>query len=609
MVVCPDGGGAVAGSLGERLSSRDCFGDHSEATMQSFFKHQMMVILQPFLDHIQAHDAKLLQLDDQFRLAEERAADTLRGLDASRVDLLDLRTELKKTNTQVAVLNEAVERCSQQAEEVQQGREQQNGALQRIHDRLQETDRVVPQMQRHIADLESENLAIKTQLSRTNDGVVSDLQQLVQRLGRSMEDVKNEHAAHLVDFGELRKDVDHKGQLLAETRQVLDGTRTFAAGLQKRTEDLAKQDAELSGRLEGWKGQWSKLHPAMEAMHKDMTLLSQRYEHYESVVQTLQQGHATTSSTLEALKDDCGRQNVHIQAHRESLDAAKKELTEARDSLQKAEGVAGQLQLGLHRADVELSKVAARCDSLEGKHMWVCEELSKSSNSVGEIARDHRKLNGSMQALKHDVDKANDSFCSTRGALEATNNSLRSLRDDLHATNMTVHKLGQSVESFRAGFTGLQRGFVDAGNHLQSRPAPSPSPGGMLPRLPPAAPPHSSPSPRGFSLVAKAAAAQPAAPAQAAVAEEPPALVAQSGTSSGGSGGASGVSYDAGAAVSALVSPAGSAAGAKGCAALDDVSSWASTKSAVSSRRSSFVTDYTDSRRTSAAPEFLRDLA
>jgi len=79
-----------------------------------------------------------------------------------------------------------------------------------------------------------------------------------------------------------------------------------------------------------------------------------------------------------------------------------------------------------------------------------------------------------------------------RSQLEATNSNIYGVRSELGRTNEAVQRLDHGVELCHAGFSGLQKGFAETGNHMSSRPM-------TLPKLPSGPPGVAMRSPRHMS--------------------------------------------------------------------------------------------------------------
>lgn len=451
----------------------------SAFSMESFIKHHMMVILQPFIDHVQALDSRLNQVSEQLGQTDSSLEDTQSMLETTKAALADLRDGvIGRTNTRVQKLNDAIDRCVVNHELLHQNHEGTRDHVQKLQDQLQVTAGTQPELQRGLLHLEGELQVLRANLERTNDDVDNSVKRSLDQLGSDVQGLKAWEGRSSADLQQLKADLAQKSQLLQETREVLDKTVAGANGLQRHFQDMMQREAQMGARVEGWKHQWNKINPALDALRKDTAFLKQRSEHHDVVVHGLQQGYATTFSSVEALDGKHHGLRNEVQALQESLGAAHKALEDTRDGLGKATSFSNNLHTVLERTAGDLNKTAQKLEGLENRHDVLTDHVEKTTSNLTELARDHRANAAQVDALQQDLHRANEHLSLTRNQLEATNSGLSSVRGELGRTNEAVHRLDHGVELCHAGFSGLQKGFAETGTHMSSRPI-------TLPKLPP----------------------------------------------------------------------------------------------------------------------------
>merc|ERR1712113_601600 len=74
------------------------------------------------------------------------------------------------------------------------------------------------------------------------------------------------------------------------------------------------------------------------------------------------------------------------------------------------------------------------------------------------------------QSLQRDLDKTNESVSNVRSEIDTANTNFNELRADLTKTIETMNRIDRGVELCHAGFTGMQKGFVETGTHISNKP-------------------------------------------------------------------------------------------------------------------------------------------
>lgn len=445
--------------------------------MESFIKHQMMVILQPFVDQVQDLDAKIAQLGDRLQRTDNGLANNRAALEATNGDVSELRCGLKESNSKLASLREGIDTCVKNEDMLQQGVEFANGHVARLHQQLEGTEGLVRELQRTSGEGQCELQALRANLQRTSDSVTNDLRRGVDQMGEELFELKCSQSKGTAELEKLKGEVDRNGLLLHDTRKVVDTNTTTTTVLQKNSQEISAREAQLSAKLEGWKQQWSKLHPALEAIRKDTAFLKQGHDHHDSVVHGLQQGYAHTGNLIESLRESHTKLGKDVQSAQQDLSVTQQGVTDLRDGLDRATKFSNDLHTSLQKTEQDLNRTNLKLDGLETRHVALQESFDKTSGAVSELKTEHRKSVSSVQTLHHELEKTNETLCTARNQIDSTNMNLYGLKGDLGRTNDNVQRLDHGVELCQAGFSGLQKGFVETGTHITSRPI-------TLPKLP-----------------------------------------------------------------------------------------------------------------------------
>jgi len=319
--------------------------------------------------------------------------------------------------------------------------------------------------------------ALRANLQRTSDSVTNDLGRGVDKMADELYELKCSHSKGTADLEKVKGEVDRNGLLLHDTRKVLDTNTAATTILQKSTQEITAREAQLSAKLEGWKQQWSKLHPALEAIRKDTAFLKQGHDHHDSVVHTLQQGYAHNGNVVEALRDSHAKLGKDVQSVQQDLNLTQQGVADLRDGLDRATKFSNDLHTSLQKTEQDLKRTNMTLDGLETRHVALQDSFDKTNGVVSDLKADHRKSVSSVQTLHHELEKTNETLCTARNQIEHANMNLHGLKGDLGRTNDNVQRIDHGVELCQAGFSGLQKGFVETGTHIASRPI-------TLPKLP-----------------------------------------------------------------------------------------------------------------------------
>jgi len=439
----------------------------------------MMVILKPFIDHVQALDNRIHQLSEHLAQTDSGLEDANARLDATKASLADLRDGVvDRTNTRVQKLHEAIERCVQNHECLNSEHDGSKGHIRNLQNMMQVAATTQPAMQRSIIKLEEDMQETRTSLGRTNEDIETTIRRSMNLMGADLQDLKKKEGKSSEDLQRIQADLVQKGAFLKETREVLDKTVVGASGLQRQFQEMVQREAQMGARVEGWKHQWSKINPALDALRKEAAFLKQRSEHHDSVVHGLQQGYATTFSAVEALDGKQGRLRGDFETLRGHLTSAQKGLDDTRVELGKATSFSNNLHTVLERTIDDLSKTATKLDGLESRHTALTSHVEATTGNLADLTRNHHSSAVDIQNLSQELRRTNDTLSNARNQLEATGAGLQGVRSELGRTNDAVQRLDHGVELCHAGFSGLQKGIQETGHHMSTRPI-------TLPKLPP----------------------------------------------------------------------------------------------------------------------------
>jgi len=438
--------------------------------------HQMTMILQPISDQVQELDEQMAQLLEGLRSTDTNVAQLQKSLDGNVSETTKLKDELCTTNLHLSMAHQALTEASERDEMLQQGMEMANAFSHRLQERIEGCAGAVPELERNVSDFDCQFQALKANVQRVSDSLVTDVRRGLEQLGSDMDDLKSDQLKTCADLGRLRSDFGEHQEHLQDTRQLVDKTSMETATLTKSFGGVTSREDQLGARLNDWKHQWSKLQPKLEVITKETAQLKQLTERHEGTLCNLQQGYATNLGGIETLQKQHVQTTFDLQALQQHLTGTQRDLSDTREGLRRADNFASTLQATMQKTDNELRRTTLKLDGLDTKHSSLCDTFEKTNGCVADLSKEHRKSISNMQNLKHELEKTNDTLSSARNQLEATDNNLSGLKGEVVRTNEVVHRLDQGVELCQASFAGLQKGFVETGAHASRRPS-------MLPKL------------------------------------------------------------------------------------------------------------------------------
>jgi len=328
----------------------------------------------------------------------------------------------------------------------------------------------VPDLQQCLGDVEVRMQEFSANLQRTNDMVSHDLHDSIDKLGEEVDTLRQRGEGTIADLERLRVETAHKGQLLQETRAVADKNAAAVASLQRGADHRSGKDLDLSRQLDSLKADMCKLQPTVESLRKDSAFLKQRQENHDAAIHTVQQNQGTLHATQETMSHKHERLAREAKALEQSLAATRGGLDHARDGLGQANTNAAALRDNVDKLRLDLHKTSQRVEGAENQHAALSESFSRVVCDAVELSREQGRAASERQALRHELEQTKAALTRARGDLDATNERLQGVGGDLGRTNEAVRRLDDSMDFCHAGFSGLQKGFIETGVHIARRP-------------------------------------------------------------------------------------------------------------------------------------------
>mmetsp|Transcript_90611 Transcript_90611/g.142151 ORF Transcript_90611/g.142151 Transcript_90611/m.142151 type:complete len:501 (-) Transcript_90611:24-1526(-) len=459
--------GVTVADSGQQVRDRH----YGEVSMESFIRHHMIVILQPLSEQVQDLEERFNRLAEGVHRSDADAADMLRRLDDNICETSKLQDGLGLANVNLSKARQALGEASERDEMLQTGLELANGFAQRLHNKLELCAGAVPDLQKGLNEIECQMQGLRANVQRTSDTVVIDMQGSLDRMSSELQDMQASHLTERADVGQLRSGLDENSKHLQDMRELFQNVSSRDASLQRGFDELLSRENQMSARVNDWKTQWSKLQPKLEAVTKDTGHLKQLIEHHEGTICRLQQGYATSFSSIEALQKQQVQLGFHVQSLQDSLSGAQRDSNDTREGLCRAKQFSNTLQGGLQKTENEVRRICLKVDGLETKIGNLFNTFEKTNGCVAELSKEHRRSVNSVQSLKLELEKTNENLSCARGQMEATENHLNGLKGEFGRTSEVIQRLDQGVELCQASFVGLQRGFVETGTHISRRPS------------------------------------------------------------------------------------------------------------------------------------------
>jgi len=466
----------VAGMSGGTESPKPIHRHHGEVSMEAFVKHQMMVILQPFIEQVQQLDSRIAQAEERSETTDGFLSGLKTELDRSKEVVKDFTSALQKVDGRVDGVKEGLEQSAHNHELLHHGVEHTNGWVQRIQDQLNAVAAEVREVKSIAGCFEQRLDAVEGSLNRTDDHVKLDIEGELAKLGGETQELRRQCGSNSGDLQRFKEEFGHKSELLQETRILVDKNVAAIGGLTRSHDMQTARESEMRKQFDGLKSQWSRLYPTVEAIEKDAKFLKQRLDQHDSLVHTLQQNHATNHSNHEALHGAHDRTWREVQMLSQSVKSTKDLVEENRNALARTSDFANALHAGLDKVCADVITTSSRLEGVDKKYIAMKDGLDKANAMTIEVRGDLRRTASDIAHQRHELEKTHEAMNGLRQLLDSATERLSGLTGDVGLANEAVQRLDTSMELCKAGFSGLQRGFVEAGAHLTSRPL-------TLPRL------------------------------------------------------------------------------------------------------------------------------
>jgi len=443
-----------------------------EASMENFIKHQMMAILQPFVDHVQDLDAHLMKVADELHQTDLNVAFTQKGLEATNVNVSELRNGLKKSNERVTTVREDLEKCNHTKELLQQGLEGTNSNVQKINNSLESAIDALRELQHGMKEAGTDVVDVRTDMKKLYEDIEHNVVQRLDRTEGALSDLTTNFENQCSKVDALKHDFDGNHQFLQDTWHTLQQNNVHTAALQKHVEDLVKNEAALSTKLQDTCHQLVKTKGGLQATNTDVAKMRDDLERNDAAVHALQQGHAVVSQNMSNLARGHEKGVADIMCLQKDLAKVHQQLGDTQDNLGKTTTLANNLHTGLHKTDDDVHKTKLQLDTLDMNYHDLKASFERTSNSLGDLVKGHRKAVSHVQTLQHELDKTIETLTSTRNNLEEAKMDLHDVKGNLSRTNDTMQKLDLGVEFQQACFAGLRKGFQETQFNTKPRTLP-----------------------------------------------------------------------------------------------------------------------------------------
>lgn len=277
------------------------------------------------------------------------------------------------------------------------------------------------------------------------------------------------HQATDAEVTRLKSEVSQCSVRVGEARHVADKNRSNAVSMQRCLEEAAGREAQLCRQLNAWKDQWSKLHPELQVVCRDVDHLKRRCDHHDAAIHGAQQAAAANSAQVGELSTVQAALRGDVHALRAELGEAARSFLEVRDGLHEAVVFSNNLHSNVEESGRLLRKATEDVDDLAKKHGSTLEELERTKEEVSVTRTRTLHHAKTVSLVQKELERAQEDITVTRTELESTSTHVDGLKGELGKTKKTVDRLDTGVEFCRAGFTGLQKGLQATGVHLQGR--------------------------------------------------------------------------------------------------------------------------------------------
>mmetsp|Transcript_76346 Transcript_76346/g.247076 ORF Transcript_76346/g.247076 Transcript_76346/m.247076 type:complete len:511 (-) Transcript_76346:273-1805(-) len=392
------------------------------------------------------------------------------GLGDTNQAVLDVQSSLRSTDLKMLGLLDGLEHADDNHEALHRSVESMSGWLQRVQNQVECAAGDMPDLRRSFGEAEVRIQALQANLQRTDDTVNHDVRSSLDCFGSQIKGLDSSMQASRSELQALKVGCEFQSKLLQETRSIADTNCVSATNVQRSLEALAGREHERAMAVESLKAKSARAQNSLEALLKDAAFLRQKSDHHDSVVQNLQQNHATLHVGQESLQGAHQKVTQDVDALALDLRGTRQGLDDVRGSVGKLDDLALGLRGGLTQLSGTLSAGLKRVGGLEAQHAALSEVSQKTGGSVAELVLEHRRSITNADGLSHELGKTNEALAATRSQLELAHSRLADLGGEIGRTNDNVQKLDTGIELCHAGFAGLQKGFVETGSLIVSRP-------------------------------------------------------------------------------------------------------------------------------------------
>merc|ERR1719265_1297930 len=135
-------------------------------------------------------------------------------------------------------------------------------------------------------------------MKKTNENIEHNIMHGLHTTNGALSELTTNFTNQCSNIEALKNDIDQKNRFLQDTRHTLEQNNVRTAALQKHFEELSKQDAELSAKLQDTCHQMINIQRGLQATDTDVAKLHESLEQNDAATHALQQGHATTAQSL-----------------------------------------------------------------------------------------------------------------------------------------------------------------------------------------------------------------------------------------------------------------------------------------------------------------------
>merc|ERR1719356_202069 len=304
--------------------------------MSHFIKTQIMVVLQPFLDHVESNDKRICKLEDLFDTADDRITSTIQELDVTNSTVKSAIENLRQTDRRVEVTGEGLHKCAE-----------------RIHNQARGVAAEVPELRRCCDEVEKQLQGLQMQFQRLSDGVMANHKARLDSMTDDISGLQVGQERSKTANEALRGQIQEESRSLHDARQELSKGSSSIGAIQQTIKDILEREKELGGRLEGWKAQWNKLQPAVDGLKKDAVFLKQSAESQDASIHGLQRGQQTLMESVEGLHGAHSKMTVELDAAHRALKQTNQAVAEAQDNIGHNTSFANGLHTRLDQATAE----------------------------------------------------------------------------------------------------------------------------------------------------------------------------------------------------------------------------------------------------------------